>query len=124
MDPEKNPDEMENTVETEDTEETTETENEAEAKEDGTKEEKGKFSIFSKKKDKKDEKIEELSATLGDRFEFFLKLKAIYDSTSIATRIGGRSNARTVEVLESGTVILECKDGPWTPLAPEDVLEI
>ena len=30
----------------------------------------------------------------------------------------------TVEVLESGTVILECKDGPWTPLAPEDVLSI
>ena len=64
MDPEKNPDEMENTVETEDTEETAETENEAEAKEDGTKEEKGKFSIFSKKKDKKDEKIEELTDQL------------------------------------------------------------
>ena len=30
----------------------------------------------------------------------------------------------TVEVLESGTVILECKDGPWTPLAPEDILSI
>ena len=29
------------------------------------------------------------------------KLMSIYDSTSIATRIGGRSNARTVEVLES-----------------------
>ena len=28
----------------------------------------------------------------------------------------------TVEVLESGTVILECKDGPYEPLGPEDVL--
>ena len=28
-----------------------------------------------------------------------------------------------VEVLESGTVILECKDGPWEPLAPEDILQ-
>ena len=28
----------------------------------------------------------------------------------------------TVEVLESGTVILECKDGPWAPLMPEDIL--
>ena len=29
----------------------------------------------------------------------------------------------TIEVLESGTVILECKDGAYAPLAPEDVLE-
>lgn len=28
------------------------------------------------------------------------------------------------ESLESGTVILECKDGAWTPLAAEDILEI
>ena len=28
----------------------------------------------------------------------------------------------TVEVLESGTVILECKDGAYEPLAPEDIL--
>ena len=27
----------------------------------------------------------------------------------------------TVEVLESGTVILECKDGAYEPLAPEDI---
>ena len=25
----------------------------------------------------------------------------------------------SVEVLESGTVILECKDGPWEPLGEE-----
>ena len=25
--------------------------------------------------------------------------------------------------LESGTVLLECKDGPWAPLGEEDVLE-
>ena len=29
----------------------------------------------------------------------------------------------SVEVLESGTVILECKDGPWEPLGERDVLE-
>ena len=27
------------------------------------------------------------------------------------------------ESLKSGTVILECKEGAWAPLAPEDVLE-
>ena len=27
----------------------------------------------------------------------------------------------SVEVLESGTVILECKDGPWEPLGEEDI---
>ena len=30
----------------------------------------------------------------------------------------------TVEVLESGTVILECKDGAYEPLGPEDTLEV
>ena len=29
----------------------------------------------------------------------------------------------TVEVLESGTVIMEMKDGAYTPLEPEDVME-
>lgn len=28
------------------------------------------------------------------------------------------------ESLETGTVILECKDGAWQPLAPEDIMEI
>ena len=28
----------------------------------------------------------------------------------------------TVRVLESGTVILECKDGKYEPLGPEDIL--
>ena len=28
----------------------------------------------------------------------------------------------SVEVLESGTVILECKDGPWEPLGEGDLL--
>ena len=28
----------------------------------------------------------------------------------------------TVEVLESGTVILEMKDGPYEPIGPEDIL--
>ena len=26
--------------------------------------------------------------------------------------------------LESGTVLLECKDGRWEPLSPEDVMEV
>ena len=30
----------------------------------------------------------------------------------------------SVEVLESGTVILECKDGPWEPLLDADILKI
>ena len=30
----------------------------------------------------------------------------------------------TVRALESGTVILECKNGPYTPLPPEDVLTL
>ena len=29
----------------------------------------------------------------------------------------------SIEVLDSGTVILEAKDGPYTPLAAEDVLQ-
>lgn len=28
----------------------------------------------------------------------------------------------TVKALESGTVLLECKDGPWEPLGDEDIL--
>ena len=30
----------------------------------------------------------------------------------------------TVEVLESGTVILECKDGPYVPIGEEDILNL
>ncbi len=30
----------------------------------------------------------------------------------------------TVEVLESGTVILECKDGAYQPLSPEEIMEV
>ncbi len=30
----------------------------------------------------------------------------------------------TLEVLESGTVIFEVKEGPYTPCRPEDILEI
>ena len=30
----------------------------------------------------------------------------------------------TVEVLESGTVILECKDGAYEPIGPDDLLTI
>lgn len=30
----------------------------------------------------------------------------------------------TVEVLESGTVIMEVKDGPYQPLSPEDIMEL
>ena len=30
----------------------------------------------------------------------------------------------TVRALESGTVLLECKDGSYEPLGPEDILEL
>lgn len=30
----------------------------------------------------------------------------------------------TVRALESGTVILECKDGAWEPLSDEDILKM
>lgn len=30
----------------------------------------------------------------------------------------------TVRSLESGSVLLECKDGPWEPLREEDVMEV
>ena len=30
----------------------------------------------------------------------------------------------TVRVLESGTVILECKDGAYEPIGPEDMMEV
>ena len=30
----------------------------------------------------------------------------------------------TVKALESGTVLLECKDGPWEPLGDEDILSL
>ena len=29
-----------------------------------------------------------------------------------------------LECLESGTGILECKDGPFEPIAPEDILSV
>lgn len=30
----------------------------------------------------------------------------------------------SLKSLESGTVLLECKDGPYEPLGPEDILEL
>lgn len=30
----------------------------------------------------------------------------------------------SLKSIESGTVLLECKDGPWEPMAQEDVLEL
>lgn len=30
----------------------------------------------------------------------------------------------SLKSLESGTVLLECKDGKWEPLSPEDVMEV
>ena len=30
----------------------------------------------------------------------------------------------TVEALETGTVILECKDGPWEPLREEEIMNV
>ena len=37
---------------------------------------------------------------------------------------GGWWRLYTVRALESGTVILEVKDGPYEPTGPEDILEV
>ena len=39
--------------------------------------------------------------------------------TLINIPIGQRHNLKS---LASGTILLECKDGPWAPLADEDIL--
>ena len=44
------------------------------------------------------------------------------DSDSVALNIP-IGQWHTVEVLESGTVILEAKDGPYEPIGPEDILD-
>lgn len=64
-------------------------------------------------------------------------LELLYDdegrlSEAVELRPGGENVALSipigqwhgVEVLESGTVILECKDGPYEPLREEDVLTL
>jgi cupin fold WbuC family metalloprotein len=48
---------------------------------------------------------------------------------TIDMRPGGTVNIpagqwHNLKSLATGTVLLECKDGPWTPLADEDVLSV
>ena len=56
----------------------------------------------------------------GNLTESFI-ISANGDITGISVPPGQWHNC---ESLESGTVILECKDGAWAPLADEDVLNI
>jgi cupin fold WbuC family metalloprotein len=56
----------------------------------------------------------------GNLTESFI-ISANDDITGISVPPGQWHNC---ESLESGTVILECKDGAWAPFADEDVLNI
>ena len=55
----------------------------------------------------------------GNLTEIFL-LSADGDLRGLSVPKGRWHNA---EILESGTVILECKDGAWKPLAEENVMK-
>lgn len=62
--------------------------------------------------------------------EFYSEAGELVDSVELAP--GGPVVAvnipigqwHTVEVLESGTVILECKDGVYEPQSPEDIMTL
>lgn len=56
------------------------------------------ISSFSFADGVEDDKIEQLSATLGDRFEFFLKLKAIYDWTVLEEILGDKDSITDAQV--------------------------
>ena len=49
----------------------------------------------------------------------FIELAPCSDCVALNIPIG---QWHTVRSLESGTVILECKDGPYEPLQPEDMI--
>ena len=64
-----------------------------------------------------EEFYDELERTCIDRIE-------IYPNGPIALVNVPAGQWHTVKALESGTVLLECKDGPWEPLGDEDILII
>ena len=59
----------------------------------------------------------------NDRGEVTEVIDLAPDSDCVAVNIP-IGQWHSVEVLESGTVILECKDGPYEPLGPEDILSV
>lgn len=62
--------------------------------------------------------VEEFYDDLGIHTET-IELSPSGSSVAVNIPIG---QWHTVLALESGTVILECKDGPYEPLGPEDIL--
>lgn len=59
----------------------------------------------------------------NDRGEVTEVIDLAPDSDCVAVNIP-IGQWHSVEVLESGTVILECKDGPYEPLGSEDILNV
>lgn len=59
----------------------------------------------------------------NDRGEVTEVIDLAPDSDCVAVNIP-IGQWHSVEVLESGTVILECKDGPYEPLGSEDILSV
>lgn len=59
----------------------------------------------------------------NDRGEVTEVIDLAPDSDCVALNIP-LGQWHSVEVLESGTVILECKDGPYEPIGPEDILSV
>lgn len=63
--------------------------------------------------------VEEFYDELGRMCEEAVELSP--DGSNVAINVPA-GQWHTVRALESGTVILECKDGPYEPMAPEDIL--
>lgn len=63
--------------------------------------------------------VEEFYDDLGRICEEAVELSP--GGTTVAVNVPA-GQWHTVRALESGSVILECKDGPYEPMAPEDIL--
>lgn len=63
--------------------------------------------------------VEEFYDDLGRICEEAVELSPVGPNVAVNVPAG---QWHTVRALESGTVILECKDGPYEPTAPEDIL--
>ena len=63
--------------------------------------------------------VEEFYDDLGRICEEAVELSPVGPNFAVNVPAG---QWHTVRALESGTVILECKDGPYEPMAPEDIL--
>ena len=64
--------------------------------------------------------VEEFYDDLGRICEEAIELKPAGPAVALNIPIG---QWHTVHALESGTVIMEVKDGPYEPTGPEDILE-